>query len=66
MLQNSCAVGTFSSRILFFFFIRTSLDVAAVCAAGKQNLLDWVVLKKERGQEEIWLNIGNTFIFECD
>lgn len=34
--------GTFSSRILFFsfFFIRISLDVAAVCAAGKQNLLD--------------------------
>lgn len=24
----------------FFFFIRISLDVAAVCAAGKQNLLN--------------------------
>lgn len=55
----------FTNSFFFFLFV-LPLDVAAVCAAGKQNLLDWVVLKKERGQKEIWLNIGNTFIFECD
>lgn len=53
----------FTNSFFFFLFV-LPLNVAAVCAAGK--LLDWVVLKKERGQEEIWLNIGNTFIFECD
>lgn len=30
----------FTNSFFFFFFIRISLDVAAVCAAGKQNLLN--------------------------
>lgn len=63
--------GTFSSRILFFFsfFLFYSYFVECCCC-----LCSWKTepprlsgtKKKERGQEEIWLNIGNTFIFECD